>query len=278
MIGQLDVALLPETSGMELSADGNRLYLINDGTRATLYVAELDGTILQAVAVNGFRPRDLEDLALGPCADGTCLYFADIGDNARRRTTVQIARIVEEDVFGDSVQVQHNVIARYPDGPHDAESIAIHPATGDLLLATKPPLGRGELTQLYRLTAAQLTASDEQVFEHVGEIPASVFAAGIGLPNLATAMDISPDGSRLAMLTYATATEFRIDAATALPVLDELTEGDSFQSITTAMLIQAESIAYGADGRSLTYTTESIRGSAAPLARNVCTDADPGQL
>jgi hypothetical protein len=31
MIGRLDIDELPEASGMELSADDRRLYLINDG-------------------------------------------------------------------------------------------------------------------------------------------------------------------------------------------------------------------------------------------------------
>ena len=97
-----------------------------------------------------------------------------------------------------------------------------------------------------------------------------LFQAGNGLPNLATAMDISPDGERLALLTYSTAIELLFDVETALPILERLVEAETWQAIPTATLIQAESIAYGADGRSLTYTTESIRGSAAPLVRNVC--------
>ena len=255
---------------MELSADGRRLYLINDGARPTLYVAELNGTIVKQVAVTGFRSSDLEDLALGPCADGTCLYFADIGDNARRRRTVQIAVVAEEDEFGAEAPVLHTIVARYPDGPHDAESIAIHPTTGDLLLATKTQLGRINPTQLYRLTATQLTSSDEQVLEYVGDIPSATFAAGTGLPNVATAMDISPDGTRLALLTYGTATEYAIDPETTLPLFEDLSAGTTYQAVTTQMMIQAESIAYGADGRTLTYTTESIRGSPAPLATNFC--------
>jgi hypothetical protein len=163
---------------MEVSADDRRLYLINDGTRPVLFIANPDGSIIRRVQITGFNPRDLEDLALGPCAAGTCLYFADIGDNARRRTTVQIALVPEDEAFADTVPVLRTVVARYPDGPHDAEAIAIHPDSGDLWLATKSPLGTNEPVHIYRLTAAQLTGSGEQTFAQSGDIP-------VGSSNLA---------------------------------------------------------------------------------------------
>jgi hypothetical protein len=167
------------------------------------------------------------------------------------------------------------VDARYPDGSHDAEAIAIHPDSGDLWLATKSPLGSTEPVRIYRLTAAQLTASGEQTFAHAGDIPVSAFGRGIGLPHLVTAMDISPDGERFVLLTYGGAAEFAFGAGAQLPGFDRLVEGRTHRPLATAIMIQAESIAYGADGRTLIYTTESIRGSAAPIARQECSEAAP---
>jgi hypothetical protein len=60
-----------------------------------------------------------------------------------------------------------------------------------------------------------------------------------------------------------------------MPDFNNLAAGRTHRALSTAILIQAESIAYGADGRTLFYTTESIRGSAAPLVRQQCNAADP---
>jgi len=269
-IGALDVVRLPEASGIEVASDGNRLYLINDGTRPELFVTALDGAISQQLRISGFRPRDMEDLAIGPCAAGTCLFIADIGDNARRRDTIQIALVEETPDFADTTPALAVVVARYPDGPHDAEAIAIHPQTGDLWLVLKTPLGSTEAAGVYRLTAAQLSADGEQVFEQVGEIPNTAFGIGNGLPNLVTAMDISADGQRLAMLTYGGASEFAWTESGTLPDFDGDDPGVPQHKIATALMLQAESIAYAPDGRSLLYTTESIRGSASPIALNRC--------
>lgn len=269
-IGRLDVGLLPEASGIELGADGGTLYLMNDGTRGEFFVAGLDGSDPRRIRVSGYRPRDQEDLALGPCAAGSCVYLADIGDNARRRATVQIALVAAADQFPDEVPALHVVVAQLPDGPHDAEAVAVHPHTGELWLATKSPLGRADPVRIYRLTAAQLAASDPQTFEHIGDIPYAAMAVSGILPNLVTSMDFSPDGERLALLTYGGAVEFAVAADGTLPVFTEAVEGLTHRPLATALMIQAESIVYGDDGRTLIYTTESVRGSASPIARSTC--------
>jgi len=237
------------------------------------YVADPDGNTRQRVEISGFRPRDLEDLARGGCDAGSCLYFADIGDNARRRDSVQIALIAESEIFPGEVPGLRVITASYPDGPHDAEAIAIHPS-GDLWLATKSQLGRPATAAIFRLTAAQLTADEVQTFEHVGDIALASLGSGGSLRRMATSMDIAPDGDRFALLTYDLAIEFAIDLGTASPNFEELSENQTYRSKALAPLIQAESIVYAEDGRSLIYTTESIRGSASPLVHQVCRQSE----
>jgi hypothetical protein len=269
-VGELPVATIMEASGIAISRRAQRLYHINDGNGAFFHATDLQGGALQTVGVTGFAPLDIEDLGLGPCGSSTCLYLADIGDNAVRRQSVQIAVIKEAGEFTAEVAPERVITARYPDGPHDAEAIAIHPA-GDLLLATKVRSGQDGPALLFRLTAAQLAKGGEQTFTALGAIPVSTLTElGASRSRVVTAMDISPDGRRFVLLTYSMAIEFAVDLMRSLP--DTWVEGKTHRSLPIAALVQAEAIAYERDGRAILYSTESVRGSAAPLMHQSCVE------
>ncbi|MEO6515019.1 MAG: hypothetical protein ABIP18_05155 [Steroidobacteraceae bacterium] len=268
-VGELPIATIMEASGIALSRSASRLYHINDGDGAFFHVTDIQGGALQTVRVTGFMPQDIEDLGLGPCGTSTCLYLADTGDNAVRRQSVQIAVIKETERFGAEVAPERVITARYPDGPHDAEAIAIHPS-GDLLLATKMRRGEQGPSLLFRLSAAQLAAGGEQTFAVVGTIPVPALTEQLEQSprRVVTAMNISPDGRRFVLLTYDAVIEFAVDLKAGLP--DNWVEGKTHHAAPIAALIQAEAIAYERDGRSILYSTESVRGSAAPLMRQSC--------
>jgi hypothetical protein len=271
-IGELDVLTINEASGIAMSRSTQRLYHINDGNFPLFHVTDLQGGGTQSVRLPGFTPQDVEDLALGPCGRTVCLYIADIGDNAFRRESVRIAIVQEAEQFGAEAVPIREIIARYPDGPHDAEALALHPS-GDLYLATKSRIGQQQTpSQLFRLTAAQLAAGGEHKFELIGSIPVIRLSEPLGdnPRRIVTAMDISPDGKKFILLTYDAAIEFAVDLARGLPA--EWSEGKTHRAFPIASLIQAEAIAYDRDGRSILYSTESIRGSAAPLMKQICQD------
>jgi hypothetical protein len=269
-VGELPVATIMEASGIAISRRAQRLYHINDGNGAFFHVTDLQGGALQTVGVTGFTPSDMEDLGLGPCGSSTCLYLADIGDNAVRRQTVQIAVIKEVEGFAAEVAPERVITARYPDGPHDAEAVAIHPS-GDLLLVTKLRLGQEGSSLLFRLSAAQLAAGGEQTFAALGAIPVTALTQlGESRRRVATGMNISPDGRRFVLLTYDMAIEFAVDLMRSLP--DNWVEGKTHRALPIAALVQAEAIAYERDGRSILYSTESVRGSAAPLMHQSCVE------
>ena len=270
--GTLPVATIMEASGIALAGKGSRLYHINDGEGPLFYITDAKGGALQSVRISGFMPSDIEDLGRGPCGKDTCLYVADIGDNAVRRQSVQIALIKEVDSFGAEVAPERVITARYPDGPHDAEAIAIHPS-GDLFLVTKSRLGQQQNPALvFRLGATQLAAGGEQKFEQVGTLPLIKLSEALGDSprRIVTAMDISADGKRFVLLTYDAVLEFAVDLKGGLP--DSWAEGRTHHAAPIATLLQAESIAYERDGRSILYSTESIRGTAAPLMRQSCAE------
>lgn len=275
-LGELDPSQVNEASGLEVSPAGG-LYHINDsGDSGRFFVTSLDGRNLRQVRINGFGPIDTEDLTLGNCGPGggTCLFIADIGDNEARRPTVEIVLVREQASFPASVEPERRIRFRYEDGPHDAESLALHP-NGDLWILTKTiDLARLRVLPgaLFRIPYAAWRESDGNVLvaERVGELALPAISSDPLRGSLATAMDISDDGGRLLVLTYTNAFEFALDlASAALPPTAEMVEGVDFREIPLVQLQQQEAIAYLPDGTGFIYTSEGSGGDA-PIMRVHC--------
>ena len=81
--------------------------------------------------------RDWEDLALGPCPEGSCLYLADTGDNGRREDPVTLFVTPEPRSADAPVGPVRSYTAHYPDRlARDAEAMFVLPS-GDVYLITK---------------------------------------------------------------------------------------------------------------------------------------------
>jgi MYXO-CTERM domain-containing protein len=154
-LGQADDADLTEVSGLAVShQDAGLLWLHNDhGGDASLHAATLSGEDSGRYEIIGAENHDWEDLSLGPCpAQGTepcsCLYLADIGDNDLERDGGEIMRFAEPAATGAGAWSQITPLDMlsftWPDGPHDAETLLVHPETGEVLVLTK-----GETTGVY---------------------------------------------------------------------------------------------------------------------------------
>jgi hypothetical protein len=235
-----------EASGLAVSRRfPNRLYHVNDsGDRGSFYITDGTGRLRQTVVVSGFQPVDVEGLGLGNCGGNrTCLVIGDIGNNEKRRRSVDLIVVEELERFPQSVTPQHRITARYPDGNYDAEGLAIHP-DGTLFVLTKEHPAR-----LFRL-------SKEQWQTRNGQIQTMSLVTTLDVAGLGTSLDISADGRELLVLTYLNAREF---------------EFNSWQGrrIPLAFLQQQEAVAYMPDGRSFLYTTESV-GLPAGIMTMVC--------
>lgn len=277
-IGTLDSAMLQEASGLVPSrAFPGRLYLNNDsGDGPYFYVRHPEDGATQRVAVTGFSARDVEDVAIGPCPGSpACIWLGDIGDNARTRETVTFVAVSESETFPAEAAPAQVVTARYSDGPQDAEAFAFHP-NGDLYLITKAmqlatrtsgPAG------VYRLPAAALASGDGAVltFERVGSLDLPSLISDLFLNQVATAMDISPDGTRVAILTYRDLFEWNEDLSDGIEPGSGLRPGNDYTLTPLAPLPQAEAVAYLPDGTGVVYTSE-VRAPAiqAPLYRQAC--------
>jgi hypothetical protein len=293
-LGTLDTHLINEASGIAVSRRfPGRLYHNNDsGDGPFFYVSDSRGRGTRRITLSGgFTPQDVEDIALGPCAADTCLFVGDIGDNLARRPTVSFVILPEREHFADSEAPLRTVVARYPEGPQDAESFAVHP-NGDLYLITKPfnfLERRAAPARVYRLTAAQLATADGavQIFELVGtiDLPYLLYMNGLA-GQLSTGLDFAPDGSRAMLITYQSLVEINFDFSHGLTPSRTWRPNVDYRVTTHAPLPQSEAIAYGPDGRWVIYDSESVTsdhvaqspqpvdlGGRAPLFRQDCLDA-----
>jgi hypothetical protein len=262
-IGTLD-PLIKESSGLEISRRiPNRAYRHNDsGDSGRFFVTELGGRIVKTVKIAGFKPNDVEGVGLGPCdATTDCLFFADIGDNERKRKNPELIVVREQPSFPADVKVDYRVSLRYPDGPHDAEALAVHP-DGNVYIATKDP----KTLQIFRLKRDQWRlGKGPQTLELVTTLNwPTLLPNSLPLGRVATGMDIAPDGKRFLILTYVEAVEFFVDLSG--PVSEP-----RIRRIPITTLEQMEAIAYLPDGQGFIYESErAIASRPARVMRVSC--------
>jgi hypothetical protein len=240
-IGDLQVQLT-EASGLAASRQfPGRLYHINDsGDNGSFYLTDSAGKNTKAVAIDGFKPEDTEALSLGRCAAGrSCLFIGDIGDNDRQRSSIEIVVVDEVANFSRSMKPRQRLTLQYPDGPHDAESMAVHP-NGSIFILTKESPAR--LFKAEQRTGTQTLTAVMTL--DTGVIP--------------TDMAISDDGARFLVLTYLEAIEFGLDFAKYR------------QRIPIQVLQQQEAVAYLPGSRSFIYTSERFVLPSAWIMRVDC--------
>jgi hypothetical protein len=160
----VDTAALPEireSSGLAVSRrTPGILWSHNDsGNEAVLFALDTQGVVRGRVRVP-VRTRDWEDVSIGPCPSGDCLYIADIGDNRRVRRQIQIYRVPEPAIGDAQTAPVEKLNAVYADGPHNAEAVFV--AGRDLFIVTRDGVGG-----VYRSMAS---AGQDLTFQRVGAL------------------------------------------------------------------------------------------------------------
>lgn len=137
--GGFTTSLIDEASGLALIPKGEEgaggFYVTNDsGDLPRFFRTARDGKNVIEFRIDGWKPFDAEDLAVGPCPsglNGRCLAIADIGDNRSRRKKVEIGLIelgklkVPAGKTSIEVRLDRKVTFTYPDRPHNAEAFAL---------------------------------------------------------------------------------------------------------------------------------------------------------
>jgi len=169
------------------------LWAHNDSGDPTLFRLTAQGAVTGRVRVTGAQVEDWEDIAVGPCAQGTCLYIGDIGDNSGSRDHITVYRTPEPTSEDRETRPVEVFQATYPDGAHDAEALFVTPQA-EVFIITKGDPGP---VALYRFPR-QLRAGERVRLERVGQ-PAKTDK--VDAADRPTAADMSPDGRWVAMRT-----------------------------------------------------------------------------
>jgi hypothetical protein len=255
-----------ESSGLAVSRrNPGVLWTHNDsGDGPFLYAFNRSGANLGTFRLTGARALDWEDMAAGPCPGArapSCLYVGDTGDNGARRHDIEIYIAAEPAVDALSRgRRRANAVAlpllatlhlRYPDGPHDAESLLVHPRTGAIYVVTKQRSGP---SRIFRVPSSGGLLQPVGTFE-----TGSAAIPVLGTAFLITGGAISPDGRHAVLRDYLQAYEFTLPASERN--FDRIWQTRPVP-LELPPLRQGESVAYSLDGRTLLLTSE---GLPAPL-------------
>lgn len=173
----LVVAEGPRAGGLVVttndSGDSGRVFTVDPATGDT-------------VGVTSFSPDPVDVEALAPAGPGH-VWIGDIGDNQRRRASVEVLRVPVG--AGRTTVVPEAYELAYPDGPQDAEALVRHPVTGRLFVITK-----GIFFGTVYAAPPRLRADRVNRLEEVGRAP-----------GLVTDATFLPGGGGVVMRTYSTA-------------------------------------------------------------------------
>jgi hypothetical protein len=194
IVGHVESTQVNAASGLTASRQNpGVLWAANDLGDERLFALDTTGRHLGIYNLSTITCRDFEDITTGPGpqAGVRYLYVADTGDNSQVRSTVTVFRVAEPAVSPTQSPVNVNLTGidainlRYPDGPHDAETLIVDPSNGDIYIVTK----RDARSRIY---FAPASASTTQVttLQFMGEL---TWGGAISA-------DISPDGDEILLL------------------------------------------------------------------------------
>jgi hypothetical protein len=264
LTGQIENKKLDEASGLARSNREDDLYwAINDDGPAVVHALSASGSNLGAVEVLDARNRDWEDLASFTLNDTAYLAIADIGDNNSRHKAATVYVIEEPNAKDAETNIAWRIDFTYPDGPLDAESLAVDALADQIYVLSK----RSIPATLYRLPLQppvdEIVAAERMA--DLGNLPQPSAdeirnAAGNGWHWQPTGMDFAPDRSSALILTYA---GINYLPRTANQSWTEALQGQAMQ-LKLGKLKKAEAIAYSSDAQAAIVTVEKKH---APILR-----------
>lgn len=210
-------------------------------------------------------------IGTGPRRSRSYLYIGDIGDNSKKRAQITVYRVAEPQITPkDTSSTVRNpremeaadvIRLKYPDGKYDAETLLIHPITGDLYVITKV---RGAAARVYKLKAPAPKPGVSSL-SFVGELRCPNPFLGF-----VTGGDISPDGRRVIISDYLGVCELILPGKRGT-TFDEIWKQSS-QPVNVGgfpgVRRQGEAICYRADGLALLATSEGLPCPLIEVARS----------
>lgn len=257
-----------ESSGLAASRLTAGAYWTHNDDGSFIYAFDTRGNSLGVFRVAGALARDWEDIATGPGPqrDKSYLYIGDIGDNNSSRNEVVVYRVAEPALttatrnFTKSqpgpTEPAEAIRLRYPDGPHDAEALLVHPVTGHIYIVTKVVIANPEVYE----AVPPFTAGKPITMTRIGPVSVPSLFGGV-----ITGGAISPDGRRVALCDYFQGYELTLPTRSA-----------NFNDIWKQRMIgfdlgkrkQGEAISYRLDGKALLATSEGKNSPIIQVTRN----------
>lgn len=251
LVCELKDPAINEASGVARSYKlPGRYYTHNDsGDTARFWRFDLKGRLEGPWTLKGAEAIDWEDMASAKIGGRAYLYFADIGDNALKRKSVQVYRVEEPGAVQGEIAKVDRFDLTYPDKPHNAEAFMVHPKTGEFVIVTKV---MGEAPQVFGLDGGKAPGKYRLALR--GTIPLQGPALS---SQLITGGDISADGRHVVIRNYISAQEF--------PAEKRLTGW--YKSGSKLVVLrperQGEAICYSLDGKRLITASE---GAPCPVS------------
>ncbi|HEX8370153.1 MAG TPA: hypothetical protein VF604_16515 [Pyrinomonadaceae bacterium] len=255
VVGTIDSDEISESSGLVNSpCQPDILWTHNDsGNSAFIFALDKTGKKLATFKVEGAKNTDWEDLAIRKEQSGCFLYIGEIGNNSRSRGEFTVYKLKEPSVSGGTDSSKKNPLSteaaeaikfEYPDIRHDAETLMVHPGSGDIYVLSKSV---SSASAVYKLKAG-FDSSKTNTLEKITDFTVPAIPNG-----LLTGGSISPDGRRVVVCDYFAA--YEIVLPKQAKNFDEIWKQKP-QKIELGQRAQGEAIAYAADGKAIYANSE----------------------
>ena len=270
IIGTIKNSSITESSGLVASRSTRGAYWTHNdsGDGPFIYALNAQGVSRGVFRVTGAKAQDWEDMSIGPGpqAGKSYLYIGDIGDNNAARSEIVVYRVAEPALSAETTKLTKArpgkteaadaIRLRYPDGRFDAETLIVHPVSGNIYIVTKVPL----VDPVVYEAAAPFSLNNVITMRRIGEVRVPSLFGGV-----LTGGSISPDGRRVAFCDYFQGYELLLPAKSS--DFNEIWK-QRMTGFDLGKRKQGEAIAYRADGKAFLATSEGAQSPLIQVLRN----------